>query len=121
MSSLSTSRCVLSLSLLLLLLLLLPPPRLRNQVFFCSASPAIRYPNVYGIDMPVQAELIAYGRNEKEIAQAISADWVVYQVKPGRGGIIVWTIPDFDTSTHVCVTHRIWRIYKMQSSSVAPP
>ncbi len=50
-----------------------------KKVFFCSASPAIRYPNVYGIDMPVQAELIAYGRDELEIAKAISADWVVYQ------------------------------------------
>jgi len=51
-----------------------------KKVFFCSASPAIRFPNVYGIDMPVQAELIAYGRDELEIAKAISADWVVYQV-----------------------------------------
>jgi hypothetical protein len=50
-----------------------------KKVFFCSASPAIRYPNVYGIDMPVQAELIAFGRDELEIAKAISADWVVYQ------------------------------------------
>jgi hypothetical protein len=50
-----------------------------KKVFFCSASPAIRYPNVYGIDMPVQAELIAYGRDELEIAKAISTDWVVYQ------------------------------------------
>lgn len=55
-----------------------------TQVFFCSASPAIRYPNVYGIDMPVQSELIAFGRNETQIAEAISADWVVYQV--GREG-----------------------------------
>lgn len=50
-----------------------------NKVFFCSASPAIRYPNVYGIDMPVSKELIAYGRNESQVAQAINADWVVYQ------------------------------------------
>lgn len=50
-----------------------------KKVFFCSASPAIRYPNVYGIDMPVQSELIAFGREESEIAEAIKADWVVYQ------------------------------------------
>jgi glutamine phosphoribosylpyrophosphate amidotransferase len=55
-------------------------PSLGVQVFFCSASPAIRYPNVYGIDMPVQSELIAFGREESEIAEAIKADWVVYQV-----------------------------------------
>lgn len=57
-----------------------------KKVFFCSASPAIRYPNVYGIDMPVQAELIAYGRDELEIAKAISADWLVYQVCFGGRG-----------------------------------
>jgi len=34
---------------------------------------------VYGIDMPVQHELIAYGRDEQQIAAAIGADWVVYQ------------------------------------------
>jgi amidophosphoribosyltransferase len=59
-----------------------------KKVFFCSASPAIRYANVYGIDMPVQAELIAFGRDEKEIARAISADWVVYQVS--IGGDYTW-------------------------------
>lgn len=48
------------------------------KVFLCSASAPVCYPNVYGIDMPVQSELVAYGRNEKEIAKILGADWVVY-------------------------------------------
>src|SRR5690606_23570081 len=38
-----------------------------NKVYFASAAPAVRYPNVYGIDMPTQAELIAHGRDTDEI------------------------------------------------------
>lgn len=50
-----------------------------NQVYFASAAPAIRYPNVYGIDMPAQEELIAYQRSDEEVAAEIGADWLVYQ------------------------------------------
>ena len=50
-----------------------------NKVFFCSAAPPIRYPNIYGIDLPSQQELIAFGRTEEEIAAKIGCDWVVYQ------------------------------------------
>ena len=50
-----------------------------NKVYFASAAPPVRFPNVYGIDMPTSAELIGYGRDEQEIAQAIGADWLVYQ------------------------------------------
>jgi len=50
-----------------------------KKVFFASASPPVRYPNVYGIDMPTRAELIATGRDEKEIATLIGADAVIYQ------------------------------------------
>src|SRR5690606_30723213 len=50
-----------------------------NKVFFASAAPPVRFPNVYGIDMPTQAELIAVGRDTGEIAQEIGADGLVYQ------------------------------------------
>lgn len=50
-----------------------------NKVFFASAAPPVRYPNVYGIDMPTRAELIANGRSAEQIAAEISADGVVFQ------------------------------------------
>jgi amidophosphoribosyltransferase len=50
-----------------------------NKVFFASAAPPVRFPNVYGIDMPTQQELIATGRSDEEIAKAIGADALVYQ------------------------------------------
>ncbi len=49
-----------------------------EKVIFCSAAPPIRYPNVYGIDIPVQNELVAYGRTEKDISDKLGADLVVY-------------------------------------------
>ncbi len=49
------------------------------KVYFASAAPAIRYPNIYGIDIPTRDELIAYGREEKEVAEHIGCDWIVYQ------------------------------------------
>jgi amidophosphoribosyltransferase len=49
-----------------------------NKVYFASAAPAIRYPNVYGIDMPVAKELIAHGRTVQEVQESIGADWLVY-------------------------------------------
>ena len=50
-----------------------------NKVFFASASPPVRYPNVYGIDMPSSKELIANGRTDEEIAREIGADRLIYQ------------------------------------------
>ncbi len=50
-----------------------------NKVYFASAAPPVRYPNVYGIDMPVSDELIAHGRTEEEICKVIGADWLIYQ------------------------------------------
>ena len=50
-----------------------------RKVYFASASPPVRYPNVYGIDMPNQRELVATGRTEAEIAHEIGADLLVYQ------------------------------------------
>ncbi len=50
-----------------------------NRVYFASASPAVRYPNVYGIDMPTAEELIGHNRTDEEVAKIIGADWLIYQ------------------------------------------
>ncbi len=50
-----------------------------NKVYFASAAPPVRFPNVYGIDMPTRGELIAYGRSDEEIRRAIGADALIYQ------------------------------------------
>jgi amidophosphoribosyltransferase len=50
-----------------------------NKVYFASAAPPVRYPNVYGIDMPAAEELIAHGRTEDEVEQALGCDWLIYQ------------------------------------------
>jgi amidophosphoribosyltransferase len=50
-----------------------------RKVFFASAAPPVRFPNVYGIDMPTRAELIAAHRSEDEVAGEIGADALIYQ------------------------------------------
>ena len=50
-----------------------------NKVYFASAAPPVKYPNVYGIDMPTAQELIAHGLSTDEVCHAIGADWLVYQ------------------------------------------
>ncbi len=50
-----------------------------KKVIFASAAPPVKYPNVYGIDMPTSSELIAYGRTEEEVCREITADALVYQ------------------------------------------
>ena len=50
-----------------------------KKVYFASAAPPVRYPNVYGIDMPAADELIAHGRSEEEVASAIGADRLFFQ------------------------------------------
>ncbi|KAJ2014039.1 amidophosphoribosyltransferase [Coemansia sp. S610] len=50
-----------------------------RKVYFASAAPAIRFPNVYGIDMPSIEELVAAGRSDDEVAGAIGADMVFFQ------------------------------------------
>ena len=50
-----------------------------RKVFMASAAPAVRFPNVYGIDMPAVEELIAHGRTEQEVGELIGADWMIYQ------------------------------------------
>lgn len=50
-----------------------------KKVYFASASPEVRFPNVYGIDMPAASELIAHNRTVPEICAAIGADWLIFQ------------------------------------------
>ena len=50
-----------------------------RKVYFASAAPPVRFPNVYGIDMPSVHELIGNGRTEEEIARVIGADHLIYQ------------------------------------------
>jgi amidophosphoribosyltransferase len=50
-----------------------------KRVIFASAAPPVKFPNVYGIDMPTRNELIAYGRSEEEVCREITADALVYQ------------------------------------------
>jgi amidophosphoribosyltransferase len=50
-----------------------------SKVYFASAAPAVKYPNVYGIDMPAKNELIAYGRTDQEVCDLIGADKLIFQ------------------------------------------
>ena len=72
-----------------------------RKVYLASAAPPVRYPNVYGIDMPVTAELIAHGRTVEEIEKILGADKLIYQDLDD----LVWAVQDgneelqhFDTS-----------------------
>lgn len=50
-----------------------------DKVYFASAAPPVRYPNVYGIDMPTSKEFVAHGKSIPEIGKEIGADWILYQ------------------------------------------
>src|SRR5487761_460484 len=50
-----------------------------KKVYFASAAPPVRYPNVYGIDMPNTPELVAAGHSDEEVRGIIGADWLIYQ------------------------------------------
>ncbi len=71
------------------------------QVYFASASPPVRYSNVYGIDMPTRNELIANGRTDAEIAREIGCDALIYQDLAAMVNVVRAgnpAVPDFDTS-----------------------
>ena len=50
-----------------------------KKVYFASASPPVKYQNVYGIDMAATSELVAHGRSEEDVCNLIGADWLIYQ------------------------------------------
>ena len=53
-----------------------------KKVYFASASPSIKHPNVYGIDMPTKEELIAHDKDDDAVCKAIQADRLIYQKLP---------------------------------------
>lgn len=67
-----------------------------RQVYFASAAPPVRYPNVYGIDMPAASELIANGRTVEEIQTLIGADRLIYQDLHG----LIRSVRHNDSDTH---------------------
>lgn len=71
-----------------------------KKVYFASAAPAVKYPNVYGIDMPAAEELIAHGRTDEEVGEEIGCDWMVYQELDDLKAAVTEgnpAITDFDT------------------------
>ena len=50
-----------------------------RKVYFASAAPPVRFPNIYGIDMPAADELVAHGRSESEVEAYLGCDWLIYQ------------------------------------------
>ncbi len=72
-----------------------------RKVYFASAAPPVRFPNVYGIDMPTRAELLATGRSDEEICREIGADALIYQDLDALIAAVRQdnpAIPRFDTS-----------------------
>ena len=72
-----------------------------NKVYMASAAPPVRYPNVYGIDMPTSDELVAHNRTVEQIRQIIGCDALIYQDVDGMKkaiGSLNPDIKDFDAS-----------------------
>ncbi len=72
-----------------------------RKVYLASAAPPVRYPNVYGIDMPTSSELVAHGRTVEEIRQLIGCDALIYQDVDGMKkaiGALNANIKGFDAS-----------------------
>ncbi|MBS0350893.1 MAG: amidophosphoribosyltransferase [Proteobacteria bacterium] len=65
-----------------------------RRVYFASAAPPVRYPNVYGIDMPNAKELVAHNHTIAEIEKIIGADWLIYQDLKDLYAAINETVPD---------------------------
>lgn len=77
-----------------------------NKVYFASAAPPVRFPNVYGIDMPTRAELIASGRSDAEIQVAIGADALIYQDIEQMKQAVVETGPHLNAFEASCFDGR---------------
>ena len=73
-----------------------------KKVYFASASPPIRYPNVYGIDMPYVNELVAHDRTVDQIKQEIGADKLIYQSLDDLKASVKKYNPEIDTFDCSC-------------------
>ncbi|NQY26186.1 MAG: amidophosphoribosyltransferase [Piscirickettsiaceae bacterium] len=71
-----------------------------NKVYFASAAPPVRHPNVYGIDMPSPDEFVAHNRNVEQVAEEIGVDWLIYQDLDDLIDAVKYNdhVSDFDTS-----------------------
>ncbi|MCB2022129.1 MAG: amidophosphoribosyltransferase [Burkholderiaceae bacterium] len=67
-----------------------------RKVYMASAAPPVRFPNVYGIDMPTKAELIAHDRSTEEIRQFIGADALIYQDVDAMKRVVAALNPKLD-------------------------
>lgn len=93
-----------------------------KKVYFASAAPPVRYPNVYGIDMPSVNELIAHDRTDDEVGTSIGADKMIYQDLSDLIDAVKYNSPivTFDTScfSNIYVTGDIDSTYLEKNSSL---
>lgn len=64
-----------------------------SKVYLASASPPVKYPNVYGVDMPTRKEFVANNLTEEEVGKVLGADALIYQVH--------WTAFGFSASSGI--------------------
>lgn len=76
-----------------------------KKVYFASAAPPVRYPNIYGIDMPAASELIAHGRTEDEICKLLGADGLIYQTLEDLESACKEGNPDIDRFDSSCFSN----------------
>ena len=77
-----------------------------RKVYMASAAPPVRFPNVYGIDMPTKAELIAHNRTTEEIRQFIGADALIYQDVAALKKVVAALNPKLDGFEASCFDGR---------------
>jgi len=94
-----------------------------KKVYFASAAPPVRYPNVYGIDMPIAEELIGHGKTEEEIGEAIGADWIIFQDLEDLQRSVIDGNPDIKDCEKSCfngeyITNGITQSYLKEIGSI---
>ena len=77
-----------------------------RKVYLASAAPPVRFPNVYGIDMPTTDELIAHGRSIEEIREFIGADALIYQDVAALKRVVAALNPKLDGFEASCFDGR---------------